>query len=559
MKRVALLLLLAACQPGGEVIPPSPSTTELPVETVTAGEAFRWNEGDCIHVNGKKSSPLDASATGATSAVFTLQGELEGECCAAFPASAVSAYRDATATVSLPVAQRFYPTAPDPSAFLLLGKGTTEGVVLSPAVAIVAVSVTGDCSLSRITLTAHNATKRISGFFVTDFMDLSNSSGVSYNYVTATAQEGAPAGSTFRLCVMPADFRDGLQCRIEDTQGRAMTLMYYPRTPFSPGQTYPLEVEYVPGEHVDPGPPEEGMNGLTVATVNLLKPSGRRSEMSLKTEYVRLTLGRSVSETGADLVAFNELDENFLPGAAYDLQASCRDLPDYWRWSLAWPNKLHSDSPPTYSYANGFAYNSSVLRLEESTYVWLSKNSEGWYTSPAAAYQMAGSPERTCLSARFTHLASGRQFWFFVTHLPTESQGGGAMMAGGVNRYAASVAGAMPCILAGDMNSGPGGSNQVPYARLRTAWADAWESVLEQGQLGIYETYNGTLSGSSDSYYYTWDKFTKNRPDRRIDHLLCAGAMHAVSYRMVVVYYFRGGKYWCPSDHLPVVAHFQFD
>ena len=122
-----------------------------------------------------------------------------------------------------------------------------------------------------------------------------------------------------------------------------------------------------------------------------------------------------------------------------------------------------------------------------------------------------------------------------------------------------SVAGTLPRILAGDMNSGPGGTNQAPYARLRTLWADAYESVGAAGKLGIYETYDGTLSGSSSKYYYAYEQFIRNRPDRRIDHLFCAGTLHADSYRTVAATYRVGRNFWCPSDHLPVVARFIFD
>lgn len=556
MKRFLLpLLLLAACAPE----PLEPERIELHVEAVSAGDAFRWSAGDCIFVNGQVSNPLEAEAAGGVSAVFTLKKEVEGECRALFPASALSVWRETSSTLMLPGTQYYRPEGPDPAAFLLLGSGEAQSLVLSPAVALVSITVTGGYTLSRLTLKSQNKSRHLSGRCSTDFRNISPLSGQSYAEVSMVARSGAPGGSTFVFCVPPGDFSDGLQCVISDADGGSMSQTLYPRTPFSPGQTAAFEVEYVPGTDIDPEPPAEETAELTVATVNLLKPSGRCEEMSLGLNTVRDALRRSIEQTGADLLAFNEVDENYIPGGAYDVSALCGNLPDTWRWSMEWPNDIEQGAPLSYSYANGFAYNSAVLRLEESGYVWLSKASETWYAHSSRAYKNAGSPERTCIRARFTHIASGRRFWFFVTHLPTESQGGGANMAGGVNGYAQAVAGTLPRILAGDMNSGPGGTNQTPYARLRTVWADAWESVGAAGNLGIYETYDGTLSGSSANYYYNYELFTRDRPDRRIDHLFCAGALHAASYRTVAATYRVGRNFWCPSDHLPVVARFIFD
>jgi len=549
------LLLLAACAPE----PLEPERIELHVEAVSAGDAFRWSAGDCIFVNGQVSNPLEAEAAGGVSAVFTLKKEVEGECRALFPASALSVWRETSSTLMLPGTQYYRPEGPDPAAFLLMGSGEAQSLVLSPAVAFVSITVTGGYTLSRLTLKSQNKSRHLSGRCSTDFRNISPLSGQSYAEVSMVARSGAPGGSTFVFCVPPGDFGDGLQCLISDADGGSMSQTLYPRTPFSPGQTAVFEVEYVPGTDIDPEPPAAETAELTVATVNLLKPSGRCEEMSLGLNTVRDALRRSIEQTGADLLAFNEVDENYIPGGAYDVSALCGNLPDTWRWSMEWPNDIEQGAPLSYSYANGFAYNSAVLRLEESGYVWLSKASETWYAHSSRAYKNAGSPERTCIRARFTHIASGRRFWFFVTHLPTESQGGGANMAGGVNGYAQAVAGTLPRILAGDMNSGPGGTNQTPYARLRTLWADAWESVGAAGNLGIYETYDGTLSGSSANYYYNYELFTRNRPDRRIDHLFCAGAMHAASYRTVAATYRVGRNFWCPSDHLPVVARFIFD
>jgi len=303
--------------------------------------------------------------------------------------------------------------------------------------------------------------------------------------------------------------------------------------------------------HWDPSAGPEPAVEINVANFNLLRPKDRTVEMSLDLPEVRSALAASVAGTNASLIGFNELDENYLQGGSSPLEDICADLPDSWRWCLEWPNDTHLFTLPDYSYANGFAYDSSVLGLDDCGYVWMSKTEQKWYEDPLLSYLYAGAT-RTCVWALFTHLASGRQFAFFVTHLPTESQGGGENMAGVLNSFAASKFPELPQILVGDLNSAASGSNQAPYSRMKEYWTDAYESVSAAGRIGKYAEYCGTLSGSSDSYFYDVDTFVRNHPERRIDHILYRGGFKASSYGMSVVTYNAGDGVRCPSDHLPV-------
>lgn len=311
-----------------------------------------------------------------------------------------------------------------------------------------------------------------------------------------------------------------------------------------------------PGEDDPPVTPENF--SLTVATYNVLKPSGRRDEMSLAQDAVRTALGSAIVATGADLIGFNELDADYISTGKYALNTLCTGAPASWKWSLNYRNKIYDNYSVGYSYANGFAYNSSVLTLKKSGYVWLSKGNLGWYTDPDRAYSNSGNPERTCVWALFRHNASRAEFYFFVTHLPTESQGGGANMASVVNSFASSKAGDAPHILCGDMNSAPG-SNETAYTHLKSYWADAYEKVSSIGQIGEYATSQGTLSGSSKSYYYSIADFADGHPERRIDHIMTRGNCAAASYATIKTTYTYQGKTWCPSDHLPVVATIDFE
>lgn len=282
---------------------------------------------------------------------------------------------------------------------------------------------------------------------------------------------------------------------------------------------------------------------LTVATCNVLKPSGRRDEMSLESPIVAKSLARSIIDTKADIIGFNELDENYIGSGQYSLKSACATIKDF-SWKLEWPNDIHElTTVVTYSYANGFAFNSSKLQLDDSGYVWLSKEEDQWYVKPSSAYKKAGSPERTCIWAKMTHKATRKVFWLFVTHLPTDSQGGAENMAKVVNAFAAQKAGKDPAILTGDMNSSP---SSAAYYNLTRFWKDGNKNSW------------GTLSGSSAKYYYTTSVFSDDRPDRRIDHIMTRGCT-AKDYRRIIVNYTMDGKSWCPSDHLPVVCTVEFE
>ena len=295
---------------------------------------------------------------------------------------------------------------------------------------------------------------------------------------------------------------------------------------------------------------------VKAASYNVLKPSGHPEESSLDKADVRDALYRTIALTGASIIGFNELDEKYIPGGTYALPDICSALGAQWKWELQWPNNVRYFQSYNYTYANGFAYDGSVLDLEDCGYVWLSKEEETWYPTGWAAYGNAGNPMRTCIWARMRHIGSGLRFYFLVSHLPTQKQGGGESMATGLNSFAESLDPSLPIILAGDMNSAASGDYTAPYDILREYWTDACESVAASG--GTDMTSRGTLSGSSSSYYYSVSTFTRNHPERRIDHIMTRGACRASTYETPYATFKVDDTPWCPSDHLPVAVTIDF-
>lgn len=283
---------------------------------------------------------------------------------------------------------------------------------------------------------------------------------------------------------------------------------------------------------------------ITVATCNLLKPSTRRTEMSMDNQKVRSALAGTIGATKADIIGFNEVDETHISGGKYSLQAMCASIKD-WQWELKYPNRMNSVGTLSYYFSDGFAYNRTKLKLEESGFVWLSKEEDTWYTNPIDAYQKCGNPERILIWIKFTHIATGKDFWVFPTHLPHPDHGGALNMAKVVNRFAKLKAGDSPAILIGDMNSSSGSEPEV-YSALLEYWKD-----------GNINAKWGTMSGSSGKYYYPMEAFSDGHPERRIDHVMTRNCT-ASDYRRVVVTYTIDDTVWCPSDHLTVTAKVKF-
>ncbi len=558
----AFLMLSCTGEPAAPEVPAVPAapvtiTAELP-GTRTAigpkeGDAWpnRWSEGDAISINGVASDQLGPEQDGASKAYFTVSGIL-APYKAGYPSAAFSNYSDGSATVRIAPEQTYVFGSYDPAAFVMTATATGDNIVFTPAVALFRLTVDCDPSvrIRSVRLGSTNSNVAVSGTFTTDFRTLKPTGGYR-NYVTVSSQEGIPGGAPITFAIAPCDFSiSGLQLEIIFSDGTRMARSATPSKSYKAGMMYTTSVK-----PVEPA-------RIKVAYYNILRPEKRSQDALLLTNEVTYNaLGRSILATGADLIGFGELDPGALPGGFADLSAVASQAG--YTWKLDWPNDISRsyhwgwNYSATCAYSNGFAYNPSVLRLEDSGYVWLQKNGTDTYSSARSAYEKAGSPERTVVWARFTHILSGAGFWFFVTHLPTASQGGGENMAGGVNAFTAEKAGDAPSILAGDLNSADSdvdGSNSAPIRILMQQWTDTYDSAAKAGGLGDCDTYNGTLSGSSESYYYTWKTFTKNRPDRRLDHIMTRGELEAISYTTVRTTFSYGGKVWCPSDHLPVVA-----
>lgn len=312
---------------------------------------------------------------------------------------------------------------------------------------------------------------------------------------------------------------------------------------------------------VDPPEPPEDANSIRVLTYNLLATSGRRTEMTL--DKCRDAFGKIIRSADADIMCFNELDATF----ASELPSIVGE--SRYKWDISNPNKVENGSL-VYYYSNGFAYDASKFTLVSRGMNWYI--STGTYTSSMTDAKNYHMPKyRTLVWCCLKHKHTQETLYVVSTHLPLSDDGDfPPYYIGLAHRVCATALGELarsvsaPCILAGDFNSSSeeDDENSSGHSIILERWTDAYDVLKDSGELGSYYlTYNGTLSGSSKKYYYESSVFTKNHPERRIDHIMYKnGAVTKLvpkSYSTITTGYVYAGKTFCPSDHLPVIVEFE--
>lgn len=266
MKKFALLATAVAILPAGCVqenpvseltgrkvsltaVVPSSRTALGPKE----GDAYpnRWSGGEVISVNGVESSPVADEFAGSASATIEVAG-VQAPYKAAYPASALSAYSNGAATVTIPSDQTWQYGSYDPSAFVMLASSDSETLDFDPAVALfkIVADAGSGVKIASVKLQSLDSGISLSGSFSTGFSGLgAASSGVPY--VTVSSSAGIAAGDPIILAIAPADLTaEGLSIEITDTDGGRMTRTAVPSKAYVAGKMYSTSIEYVPDQAV---------------------------------------------------------------------------------------------------------------------------------------------------------------------------------------------------------------------------------------------------------------------------------------------------------------------
>ena len=556
-----------------------------------------WQTGDKISVNGTLSDAVSAGDNRKENVDFTVNGSLYAPYKVLYPGTTSSN------VISLPATQNYVENSFDGAAAACWGNAVKNGnkysVSLHHICGVIRFALKGGATLDKIVLNSLGSEK-LSGDF-TLATDGNGFTGAFTGGTSETLTYSFGSGVTlnnedqyFYVLIPAQAYAAGIEALVYQSDGAFMRLKFW-------GSGYTLDSEniiamesktYAAGRTENllainaltaenGGEPTAEAPGITVASYNVMRLDDSNRPAAATTgdsngkiarpanaivkdcAEMQDALGLAIYNTAADLIGFNEIGDNmYASGQTYSLEDIAAAQGASYTWKLNFPGSESGN----YHYCNGFAYKSSVLTCNESGKAWLRTNSESYSTSSASN---SGDPNRFVVWAKFTHKVSGKVFYFFVTQLPTYGQDGGSgtsntNMSGGVNAFATAKAGSYPQILVGDMNSAPGHSSEAGYNKLKTYWTDAYEAVSAAGNLAsFYSTYSGTQSGTGATWQYSILQYTKNHPERRIDHIMTHGACTAQTYRTVRnIYEFGSGEdaVTCsPSDHLPVVSYITLD
>lgn len=555
-----------------------------------------WKTGNKISINGTVSNAVSSSDDGKKCVDFTFGST---------PASPYNVlYPGTTSTneVTFPATQNYVANSFDDNAAPAYGVATVSGnkavVSLTPANAVLRFALNGTATVTKIELNALGG-ESISGKFKVDFStgalkaNGSNSSTITYN----TGNKTLTGTDTYFYVVVPArTYTDGFEALVyeKDTE-KYMRLKF-----FGDGKTLAKGslVEFVSKTYAagrveelaqindfssQAGGDPEKKASFTIANYNILSDyDGSRSDKAvLNLNNCGVQLGKCVKATGADIICFNEIDKTFAGNSAKGIKSlsEAQGLTGY-EWYVANPNKVIHETfsySTECSYANGYAFNPAVFERVEGNYYWFNKNG-GYVGNKTDASDSHLGKYRTIVYAKLRHKASGKTFNLIVTHMPNYNDDNSdekGLGDGVAHQYAATAINKFMedkdvsgnWILCGDINAyngtnGNPGKNIKGYNILLTKWTDSYEDMIEDGTLSdFYKKYCGTQSGTN--YYYGVLQYTKDHPERRIDHIMYRGAFKAESYKTIrLTYNYDDGTVhpdnesndWCPSDHLPVVV-----
>ena len=560
-------------------------------ETKTAitkdGSAYKvkWKTGDIISVNGHKSEGLSSAYNDKRTGVFTIQAVIDPPYNVIYPGTT------SANVIALPATQSYVAGSFDPAAAAAYGTATPTGgdfgVSLNNFCGVLRFALKGSATLTKIEINSLGSEKLRGNFTISDFSTGTFSGGTAGTLTYNCPVTLSGSDTYFYVCIPAQTYASGLEALVYQSDGAYMRLKFWGSSytlgstvvefeskTFAAGRTENLlQINNLTSE--SGGTPALAPPTITVATFNTMRmddedrPSAaltgdsgtgaldrpadaiRRSNSSMKA-----ALGLAIYNTAADVIGFQEIgDDSYSTSRTYSIQnmATAQGVSGY-SWDLDWK------SGDSYKYCNGFAYRSSVLTLENSGKVWLNESSATYNNSDTNP----GTPKRTLVWCLFTHITSGKQFYFFVTQLPTTSQtSANTNMSGGVNAFATSKGTTLPKILVGDMNNNEANANSDGYSTLKNYWTDAWEVMYAaKGNDWYYYKNKGTQSGTGMNYQYTIAKFTKNHPERRLDHIMVrngsSGSATVKSYRTIRnTYEVTDGDdtiLCAPSDHLPIVC-----
>lgn len=561
-----------------------------------------WSKGDRISVNGVLSNAVAEEDHNKSEVRFRVDG-------VSAPYKVLYPGTTKTNVVTLPATQNYVANGFDSEAYAAYGTVVESDGELKATLnnfsGLVRFALNGSATLSKIEVNALGGEKLHGTFTLADSFT-GEFTGGTEGTLTYSFGEGLTLSETdtYVYISLPAQaYSAGVEAKVYQADGAFMRLKFWGEGETLAGneirsfesKTYAAgRTENLVGIN-ELGAEDGGMPnvpaGITVAIFNTMRfdeeyrPSDAITTLgsgsnpytrpagaiSSDNAAMREAFGKVIYNTQADIIGFNEVEETMNETSdANSIEnlakaQGCNYTYKFFSSSEAgWLDKILGNEG-SLSFANGFAYNAEVLTLNDSGRVWY--NDSGTTNYSTSSDSNSGNPHRTYVWAKFTHKASGKQFYFFVTLLPTDATNN-TKASNGINNFAQSKAGSLPHILVGDMNSADHSKDECQEGaqKLLEYWTDAYTAVDEAGNLAsFYKTYSGTQSGTGKNYQYSILDFCKNHPERRIDKIMTKGACTATTYKTIRTTYTYEAELdtdadaYYPSDHLAVVSYVTLD
>ena len=563
-----------------------------------------WQAGDRISVNGQLSDALGSSDDGKKNVDFTVNGSLSAPYKVLFPGTSSSN------VIILPDTHNYVAGSFDSEAVASYGTAVKAGdkssVRLTNFCGIIRFALKGSATLDRIELNSLGSEKLYGSFtLATDSNGFTGAfSGGTAGTLTYDCNDLTLTGTdTYLYIAVPAQtYSSGIEALVYQTDGAFMRLKFwgdgyilassdlieFESKTYAAGRTENLfGINALVAENG--GEPTSTPPGITVGVYNIKQHENRAGTyydyISMDRADVQAALGSTIAGLGADIFGINEIGEDNMPGQTHDIKtmAIAQGLSSSnYTWKMDYPNKVSRSgnilTGYSYSaimnYANVFVYNKTTIEVEDEGYVWLCNNEDDYWSSMKNAYEHS-TGRHTAVWAKCRHKVSGNRFWFIVTHFDTyidNDDGNNLNNVKSFKTFAQHLKNDvedLPIIAVGDLNFGPKEQDKTTdcpnYLTLTSYWTDVYDKVKADGNMtDYYKTYDGTQTGSQHSYYYPFLSFTKNHPDRRLDHIIfknsATQSITPVSYKTVRrTYVAEDDNTWCPSDHLAVVSYITFD
>ena len=476
-----------------------------------------WSAGDAISVNGIESEALasDSEFVGKSKATFEMKAQVSAPYCFAYPASAVSYYNNASATISLPEKQEWLSTTYDPAAFLMVGAADVDKLKFNPMMSAVRLNVTSnhDSKLRSVTFMSLGEEK-VSGEFTTDFAGLTPTAD-SYPYVHLIAPNGGVAfGCEVYLLIPAQTYASGMVFAFRAVDGTQMT--YSTKSSFTAeaGKIYPLNVTYVPK-----------------SSSMMLMSSNVRFISSDDTEDRAWTTRRDAYYTmlktmRPDIVGLQEAEQQHVK----DILKNCADY-SY----VGYGRKSGEDILKEYT-----GLDQLYKKHSESTTILyktdkFTKHSDGWFChsdkpNKAGSYFAGTVDEQPRIStwAIFTHKDTGRKFFYLNSHTCLYDEPMQKEIKLIRDKVKELNTENLPVVLSADWN---------------LEEDDSWMTPITN----VYQSARKTAPVSDNSCTFHW----WGTQERQIDHIFYLGLecfeFHTVNQKWDGLYI---------SDHYPIYAKF---